>query len=298
MWPLHAINYEAPKTVDEAVKLLATHGDKARPLCGGTDLIIQLRAGVRRPEYVVDIKNIREMRRIEFSMQRGMHLGAAVPCIEIYENSDMRKYYPGLTEAAHLIGSLQIQSRASVGGNLCNGSPAADTTPALIALGAKGRVVGPAGERLVPVEDFCTAPGRTVLQAGELLVELQIPSPARNSSDAYLRFIPRNEMDIAVVGVGVSVTLDLTDERISEARIALAAVGPTPIFAREASQSLTGKRINDEAVERAAQLAISASSPIDDMRGTAEFRRHVTGVLTRRTLAKAIERARLTQSSR
>jgi len=289
---LHAINYESPKTVDEAVRLLAAHGEQARPLCGGTDLIIQLRAGVRRPEYVVDVKNIREMRRIEFSMQHGLRLGAAVPCIEVYENGDMGKYYPGLTEAAHLIGSLQIQGRASVGGNLCNGSPAADTTPALIALAAKCRVVGPNGARMVPVEDFCTAPGRTVLQAGELLVEFQIASPARNSSDAYLRFIPRNEMDIAVVGVGASVTLDLNDDRVSEARIGLGAVGPTPIFAREASQALAGKRISDDAIERAAQLAIAAASPIDDMRGTAEFRRHITGVLTRRVLAKAIERAR------
>jgi carbon-monoxide dehydrogenase medium subunit len=295
---LHAINFESPKTVDEAVKLLAAHGEQARPMCGGTDLIIQLRAGVRRPEYVVDLKQIPELRRIEFSMQQGLRLGAAVHCIEVYENGDMRKYYPGLTEAAHLIGSLQIQSRASVGGNLCNGSPAADTTPALIALGAKCRVIGPAGERLVPVEDFCTAPGRTVLQPSELLVEFHIPSPARNSSDAYLRFIPRNEMDIAVVGVGAAVTLDLSDDRISEARIGLAAVGPTPVFAREASQALTGKRINDETIERAAQLAIGAASPIDDMRGTAEFRRHITGVLTRRTLAKAIERARTSQTSR
>jgi CO/xanthine dehydrogenase FAD-binding subunit len=293
---LHAINFESPNTVDEAVKLLAEHGEQARALCGGTDLIIQLRAGVRRPEYIVDIKNIREMRRIEFSMQHGLRLGAAVSCVEIYENGDMHKYYPGLTEAAHLIGSLQIQSRASVGGNLCNGSPAADTTPALIALAAKCRVVGPSGERMVPVEDFCVAPGRTVLKPSELLVEFQIASPARNSSDAYLRFIPRNEMDIAVVGVGASVTLDLNDDRISDARIGLAAVGPTPIFAREASQALVGKRINDDEIERAAQLAIAAASPIDDMRGTAEFRRHVTGVLTRRVLAKALERARTAQT--
>ncbi|HKV55920.1 MAG TPA: xanthine dehydrogenase family protein subunit M [Candidatus Binataceae bacterium] len=295
---MHAINYEAPKTIDEAVKLLAAHGEKARPLCGGTDLLIQLRAGVRRPEFVVDIKEIREMRRIEFSLQHGLRLGAAVPCIEIHENADMRKYYPGLTEAAHLIGSLQIQSRASVGGNLCNGSPAADTTPALIALGAKGRVIGPKGERLVAVEDFCTAPGRTVLDPGELLVEFQIPVPARNSSDAYLRFIPRNEMDIAVVGVGAAVTLEPSEDRISLARVALGAVGPTPIFAREASQALTGKHADNETIERAAQLAITASSPIDDMRGTAEFRRHVVGVLTRRAVAKAIERARAAQQNR
>jgi len=295
---LHAINYEAPKTVEDAVKLLAAHGEKARPICGGTDLIIQLRAGIRRPEYVVDIKNIAEMRRIAFSMQHGLRLGAAVPCIEIYENGDMRKYYPGLTEAAHLIGSLQIQSRASVGGNLCNGSPAADTTPALIALGAQARVVGPKGERMVPVEDFCTAPGRTVLQPGELLVEFHVPTPSPHSSDAYLRFIPRNEMDIAVVGVGASVTLELGEDRCTEARVALAAVGPTPIFVKEASQALVGKKLDDAAIERAAQLATAASSPIDDMRGTAEYRRHVVGVLTRRCLAKAAERAREATQSR
>jgi CO/xanthine dehydrogenase FAD-binding subunit len=295
---LQAINYEAPKTVGEAIKLLAAHGENARPLCGGTDLIIQMRAGVRRPEFVVDVKNIDEMRRISFDMQRGMRLGAAVPAIEIHENADMRKYYPGLTESAHLIGSLQIQSRASVGGNLCNGSPAADTTPALIAVSAKCRVVGPSGERIVPVEDFCTAPGRTVLQPGELLVEFQIPGPSRHSSDAYLRFIPRNEMDIAVVGVGAALTLDLADDRCVAARIGLGAVGPTPIFAKEASQALVGKKLDAAAIERAAQLAIDASSPIDDMRGTAEYRRHVVGVLTRRVLAKAAERARLNDQSR
>lgn len=295
---MHAINYEAPKTVDEAVKLLASHGEKARAMCGGTDLIIQLRAGVRRPEYVVDVKNIAEMRRISFDMQHGLRLGAAVPAIEIYENGDMRKYYPGLTEAAHLIGSLQIQSRASVGGNLCNGSPAADTTPALIALGAKGRVVGPKGERMVAAEDFCTAPGRTVLKPDELLVEIHIPTPSPHSCDAYLRFIPRNEMDIAVVGVGASVTLDLADDRCAAARIALGAVGPTPIFAREAAAAIVGKKLDAAAIEAAAQAAIKASSPIDDMRGTAEFRRHVVGVLTRRVLAKAIERARSTSQSR
>jgi CO/xanthine dehydrogenase FAD-binding subunit len=295
---LHAINYEAPQTVDEAIKLLAARGEKARALCGGTDLIIQMRAGVRRPEHVVDVKNIAEMRRISFDLQHGLRLGAAVPAIEIHENADMRRYYPGLTEAAHLIGSLQIQSRASVGGNVCNGSPAADTTPALIALGAKGRVVGPKGERMVAVEEFCTGPGRTVLHPNELLVEFQIASPARHSSDAYLRFIPRNEMDIAVVGVGAALTLDLDDERCVEARIGLGAVGPTPIFAKDASQALVGKKLDDAAIERAAQLAVAASSPIDDMRGTAEYRRHIVGVLTRRVLAKAAERARLNDSSR
>jgi CO/xanthine dehydrogenase FAD-binding subunit len=289
---LHAITYESPKTIADAVKLLAAHGEKARPLSGGTDLIIQLRAGTRRPEYVVDVKSIPELSRISFSMQHGLHLGAAVSCIEIHENADMRRYYPGLTEAAHLIGSLQIQSRASVGGNLCNGSPAGDSTPALIALGAKARLVGPKGERVVPVETFITGPARTVLQPGELLIELLMDAPAPHSSDAYLRFIPRNEMDIAVVGVGGSITLDLDDDRVVDARIALGAVGPTPIFAAEASKSLIGKKFDEAALDNAARLAPSVAPPIDDMRGTAEYRRHIVGVLTRRVLTIAAERAR------
>jgi carbon-monoxide dehydrogenase medium subunit len=291
---LHAISFESPTSVADAIKLLAAHGEKARPLSGGTDLIIQLRAGVRRPDYVVDVKKIPELRQISFDLQKGLKLGAAVSCIDIYENADMRRYYPGLTEAAHLIGSLQIQSRASVGGNLCNGSPAADTTPALIALGAKARVAGPKGERLVPVESFCTGPGATVLQPGELLLELQIGAPERHSSDAYLRFIPRNEMDIAVVGVGVSIAIDPNDDRVVDARIALGAVGPTPIFAAEASKALIGKKLDEASIADAARLAISVATPIDDMRGTAEYRRHVVGVLTRRVVAKAAERARLT----
>jgi CO/xanthine dehydrogenase FAD-binding subunit len=289
---LHAITYESPKTIADAVKLLAAHGEKARPLSGGTDLVIQLRAGTRRPEYVVDVKSIPELTRISFSLQHGLHLGAAVSCIEIHENADMRRYYPGLTEAAHLIGSLQIQSRASVGGNLCNGSPAGDSTPALIALGAKARLVGPKGERVVPVETFITGPARTVLQPGELLIELLIDAPAPHSSDAYLRFIPRNEMDIAVVGVGGSITLDLDDDRVVDARIALGAVGPTPIFAAEASKAIIGKKLDAASLDNAARLATSVATPIDDMRGTAEFRRHIVGVLTRRVLTIAAERAR------
>jgi len=289
---LHAITYESPKTIADAVKLLAAHGEKARPLSGGTDLVIQLRAGTRRPEYVVDVKSIPELTRISFSLQHGLHLGAAVSCIEIHENADMRRYYPGLTEAAHLIGSLQIQSRASVGGNLCNGSPAGDSTPALIALGAKARLVGPKGERVVPVETFITGPARTVLQPGELLIELLIDAPAPHSSDAYLRFIPRNEMDIAVVGVGGSITLDLDDDRVVDARIALGAVGPTPIFAAEASKAIIGKKLDAASLDNAARLATSVATPIDDMRGTAEYRRHIVGVLTRRVLTIAAERAR------
>ncbi|MFZ0660944.1 MAG: FAD binding domain-containing protein, partial [Candidatus Binataceae bacterium] len=205
------------------------------------------------------------------------------------EHALMRKHYPGLTEAAHLIGSLQIQNRASVGGNLCNGSPAADSTPALIALGARTRIAGPKGEREVPVEKFVLSPGRTVLEPGELLVQLLIPAPAPHSSDAYLRFIPRNEMDIAVVGVGASLTLDAG--KITAARIGLGAIAATPLVAVKAAESLIGKKLDDAALALAGRLASEAGSPIDDMRGTAEYRRHITGVLTTRALTIAAERA-------
>jgi CO/xanthine dehydrogenase FAD-binding subunit len=286
---LQAFNFESPTSLDDALKVLAAHGEKARPLCGGTDLIIQMRAGVRRPEHVVDIKQIKELRELKFDAKNGLRLGAAVSCIEIHENPLMRKHYPGLTEAAHLIGSLQIQNRASVGGNLCNGSPAADSTPALIALGARARIAGPKGEREVPVDKFVLSPGRTVLEPGELLVQLLIAAPAPHSSDAYLRFIPRNEMDIAVVGVGASLTLEAG--KITAARIGLGAIAATPLVAVKAAESLIGKKLDDAALALAGRLASEAGSPIDDMRGTAEYRRHITGVLTTRALTIAAERA-------
>jgi CO/xanthine dehydrogenase FAD-binding subunit len=287
---LYAFNYEAPSTLADALKIMKAHGDKARPICGGTDLLIQMRAGVRQPDFIVDIKRIKEMRELKFNARSGLRLGAAVSCIDVAENAEMQRHYPGLTEAAHLIGSLQIQNRASVGGNLCNGSPAADTTPALIALRARGRIVGPRSEREVPVEEFVVSPGRTILKPGELLVQLLIPAPAPHSSDAYLRFIPRNEMDIAVVGVGASVTL--SGDTIKAARIGLGAVAATPLFADQASESLIGKKLDENALATAARLASEKASPIDDMRGTAEYRNHVTGVLTRRALTIAVERAR------
>ena len=287
---MNAFNYEAPSTLAEALKIMKAHGDKARPICGGTDLLIQMRAGVRQPDFVVDIKRVKEMRELKFNAKSGLRLGAAVPCIDVAENPEMQRHYPGLTEAAHLIGSLQIQNRASVGGNLCNGSPAADTTPALIALRARARIAGPRSEREVPVEEFVVSPGRTVLKPGELLVQLLIPAPAPHSSDAYLRFIPRNEMDIAVVGVGVSVTL--SGDTVKAARIGLGAVAATPLLADKASESLIGKKLDENALAAAARLASEKASPIDDMRGTAEYRNHVTGVLTRRALMIAAERAR------
>jgi CO/xanthine dehydrogenase FAD-binding subunit len=288
---LHEFSYHAPTSLAEAIGLLATHGAKARLLCGGTDLIIQMRAGVHRPQHIIDAKQIQRLRQLNFDPADGLFLGAAVPCVETYENPAISERYPGLADAAQLIGSIQIRNRASVGGNLANGSPAADSVPALIALGATAHIAGPEGERMVPVKEFVIAPGRTVLKSGELMMGLQIPPPPAYSSSAYLRFIPRNEMDIAVVGVGVALVMD--GERCLKAQIALGAVGPTQIVASQAAAYLVGKRLDEAVLEHTGQLAAGAAMPIDDMRGTAEFRRHVVSVLTRRALQIAATRARL-----
>jgi carbon-monoxide dehydrogenase medium subunit len=249
-----------------------------------------MRAGVRKPDQLIDSNSIAELQVLSFSPQEGLRLGAAVSCCRLIEDPAVRQHYPGLVEAAGLIGSVQIQSRCSLGGNLCNGSPAADTTPALIALGAVCHVAGAKGTRTVAVEDFVISPGRTVLQPDELLVEFRIPTPKPHSSDCYQRFIPRNEMDIAVVGVGAAVTLN--GNTCTAARIALGAVAPTPLFAKEASASLVGKPLNATTIAAAAALAQQIATPITDMRGTVEYRKHLVGVLTRRVLTTAAERAR------
>ncbi len=285
------IDYIAPATLAEAVKLLAERGDRARVLAGGTDIIVQVRENRRDLDLLVDIKRIPEVNELKLD-STGLTVGAAVPCYRLGENRDIAAAYPGLVDGASLIGGVQIQSRASVGGNLCNSSPAADSIPALIAAEAVCDIVGPNGLRAVPVDQFCTAPGRNVLGRGELLVRLRFPPPPPNSGAAYLRFIPRNEMDIAVVGAGVSVTLDASKTRCTGARIALAAVAPTPLLVPEAGAALVDGELNDALIEKAAQTAQAASRPISDMRGDAEYRRHLVGVLVKRALHQAIERAR------
>ena len=289
---MKAIEYTVAQTVDEAVAQLAEKGDQARPLAGGTDILVQLRTGRRPIDRLVEIKKIPELNDLSYDPQQGLRLGAAVPCYQIYGNEVVVKAYPGLIDAASLIGGIQIQGRATLGGNLCNAAPSADAIPPLIVLGAVGSVAGPNGTREIPVEQFCTGPGRTVLEPGEFLVSLRIPPPVPNSGAHYLRFIPRNEMDIAVVGAGASVVLDAAKQRFISARIALASVAPTPVFVEEAGAALQGKEINDEAIQQAAELAMAAARPISDMRGTIEQRRHLVGVLTRRALRGAIQRAR------
>jgi carbon-monoxide dehydrogenase medium subunit len=285
-------DYAAPTTLDDAIRLLAEHGDRAKALAGGTDIIVQLRERLREADFVVDVKKIAELMELKYDAETGLLLGASVPCYRIYGDEAIAAAYPALADSTHIIGGWQIQSRASVGGNLCNASPAADSIPPLIAHQATAHIAGPKGRRTLPVEEFCLSPGRNALQAGELLVALTLPPARPGSSSAYERFIPRYEMDIAVVGAASWVQLDESREKIERARIALAAVAPTPMFAAEASDWLSGKPATEEAFAEAGELAKKVASPISDMRGTAEYRTHLVGVLTRRTLIKAVERAR------
>ena len=282
--------YARPGTVGEAVRLLSEHGEKACVLAGGTDILVQLRGGFRTAEWVIDVKEIPALDEIAWDEASGLTIGAAAPCYRIYENEDVKKHYPGLIDAASLIGGTQIQGRASLGGNLCNAAPSADAVPIMIALEASCCIAGPNGGRTVAVEDFCTAPGKNVLAAGELLVSLHFPAPKANSGAHYLRFIPRNEMDIAVGGAGVSVVLD--NGNFASARVALASVAPTPLFVKQAGDALAGQPVNDESIQRAADIAKQAAKPIDDMRGTVRYRKHLCEVLTRRALHVAVERAR------
>jgi carbon-monoxide dehydrogenase medium subunit len=283
------MRYESPESIEAAVALLANGAD-ARILAGGTDLLVQLRAGLIAPELVVDIKNIRATREIT-AENGGYRVGAAVSGAELGEHTDLKRAWPGVVEAVELIGSTQIQGRASMGGNLCNGSPAADSVPALIVADALCTVAGPGGQREVPVEEICTGPGQTSLAKGEFVVSLFLPRRGPRSGDAYLRFIPRTEMDIAVVGAGVNITLDESGV-CSAARVALGAVAPTAMLVPEAGAALAGTRLEDADLQTMAAAASAACKPIDDKRGTVEYRVKVAGVIARRACAIAIERAR------
>jgi CO/xanthine dehydrogenase FAD-binding subunit len=287
---VQAFAYARAHSVTEAVALLQQEG-QARLLAGGTDLIVGLREQRVHTPLVVDVKAIPELSELAFDPANGLQIGAAVPCHRIYNDAAIAAAYPGLIDAVKLIGGVQIQGRASLGGNLCNASPAADSIPTLIAHAAVCLIAGPQGERRLPVEEFCTAPGKTALQPGELLVALHLPRPAPGFGAAYLRFTPRNEMDIAVVGAGVALQLAADGATVTAARIALGAVAPTPLYAPEAGAALVGRPLTNATIAEAVELARAAARPIDDMRGTARYRRHLAGVLTQRVLAIAQRRA-------
>ena len=284
------MDYRSPGSVKEAVDLLTAHDGAAHVLAGGTDLLVKLRAGFVSPQLVVDVKAIPQLRGIATDA-RGFRIGAAVSCAEIGEHAALAAAWPGVVEALQLIGSTQIQGRATLGGNLCNASPAADSVPALIAAGAVCEVAGPGGEREVPVEKLVTGPGRTSLARGEFVLAFRLPKPRARSGDAYLRLIPRTEMDIAVVGVGVALTLDAAGV-CTHARVGLGAVAPTPLLVTDASNALIGSRGDDAALAALAAAASAACKPIDDKRGTVAYRTKVAGVLAGRAARIAFDRAR------
>ena len=283
------IQYVSPRTLDEAVSAFAAAGSAARILAGGTDLLVQMRSGAVKPGLIVDIKKIAEMTAIEETSDGGFRVGAAVPGAVMAEHPRFGKVWPGVLEAVNLIGSTQVQGRASAGGNLCNSSPAADSVPAMIAAGAIATVAGPNGRRELPVEQVPAGPGRTTLKPGEILVSFTLPPRPPGSGDAYLRMIPRTEMDIAVVGCGVSLTLK--DGVCTSARVGLGAVAPTVLLVEAAAQALIGSQLDDAALNAAAAACSAACRPIDDKRGTIAYRTKIAGVLLKRTAAIAAKRA-------
>lgn len=283
------MRYEAPTSLDQAVALLSAAGTGGRVLAGGTDLLVQMRTDVIEPAVLVDIKGIAEVRGITES-GGAYRIGAAVTGAELKEHATLGKVWPGVVEAANLIGSTQVQGRATMGGNLCNGSPAADSVPGLIAAGAKASVIGPKGRREIAVEDIMVGPRKLAISRDEIIASFLLPARPAHASDAYLRFIPRTEMDIAVVGCGVSLALDAGGV-CTAARVALGAVAERPLLVAAAADAMIGKRIDAAVLDKIAAAASAACRPIDDKRGTKEFRIKVAGVLARRVTQIALERA-------
>jgi aerobic carbon-monoxide dehydrogenase medium subunit len=284
------MRYEAPKSIKEAAGLLAKAKGSAFVLAGGTDLLVRMKAGMIEPDLLVDVKRIASMQSVT-KTATGFRIGAAVPSAALGENAALRKAWPGVVEGANLIGSDQIQGRCTIVGNLCNASPAADSVPAMVAAGAKAVVVGPRKKRTVAVEDVVTGPGRTSLKKGEVIEAITLPKPAPKSGDAYLRFTPRTEMDIAVVSAGVSLTLGPKGV-VKKARVVLGAVAPTVVIVPAAAKAIVGTKLDDAALAKLAAACEAACKPIDDKRGTIEFRTEVAGVLARRAAKIAYQRAK------
>ncbi|WP_425085685.1 FAD binding domain-containing protein [Ruegeria profundi] len=284
------MDYHSPASFAEASALAANATGITRFLAGGTDVLVQLRSELVTPDTLIDIKKINGVRQIAQNDDGSWTLGVAVTGAEMSEHSELGRDWPGVVEAMDLIGSTQVQGRATLTGNLCNGSPAADSVPAMVAAGVTVTVTGPDGAREVAVEDIPTGPGKTSLAKGEVVSAVKIPARGENAGDAYLRFIPRTEMDIAVVGVGVSLRLD--GDVITEARVSLGAVAPTVLLVEDCAKAIVGSALDDAALDALAAAASAACNPIDDKRGTIEFRTEVAGVLAKRAAKIAYARAK------
>ena len=284
--------YAAPTSIEEALSVLesqANDGQRTQILAGGTDVLVQMRSIDKEPRTLVVINLLAETNELSIGADE-IFIGAAIPSAALNENDELKGLLPGLIEAADLIGSTQIQGRATIGGNLCNSSPAGDTIPALVAVSAVCVIASPGGSREVDVGDFVTGVGQNCLESNEFLVGLKIPRPGNNSADAYLRFIPRTEMDIAVAGAGVALTLD-DGGTCTAARVAIGAVAPTVLLVEAAAAALVGTKVDDDALNAAAAACSEAASPITDKRGTVEYRKKVVGVLCKRAGGIARDRA-------
>lgn len=285
--------YLAPESLDEAVRLLAERGERARPIAGGTDIVVQMKENATRfpyPQCLVSLNRIPELKGIEFTESFGLRIGAGVTMAEIAESPVVRERYAAIAEGAGVVGSWQTMNMATLGGNLCNAAPSADTAPALLAFGARATIAGPAGKRSIDLADLFAGPGQTTLGAGDVLTEILVPAPPPRTGSAYRRHTPRKQMDIAVVGVGAVVKLDGSDH-VESARIALGAVAPKPIRAPKAEASLSGQSASDEAFARVAEIAAGECSPISDLRGSAEFRAHLVRVMVERIVRESVRRA-------
>lgn len=287
-----AYGYSRPTSVDEMISILESHakkGERTQILAGGTDVIVQMRSVDREPRMLVDVKHIAETNKLEIGKEN-VFIGAAIPSALLNANEELKAIFPGVIEAADLIGSTQIQGRASIGGNLCNSSPAGDSIPALIAAGGVCVIASSNGEKRIAVEEFVTGVGTNVLGEAEFLLGLEFKNPGSNSGDAYLRFIPRTEMDIAVAGAGVALALD-DNGTCTQARVAIGAVAITALLVDAAGDALIGTKVDDDALAAAGAACTEAASPISDKRGTVEFRNKVVGVLCRRAGSIARDRA-------
>ncbi len=283
------LSYAAPDSVEAAVALLAEAGADARVMAGGTDVLVLLHGEIIEPALIVDIKNIPELRTVA-EQDGGWRVGAAVPAMELMDHEGFSSAWPGVIEGVVLIGSIQIMGRASMGGNLCNASPAADSVPPMIAADAIANIAGPNGARAARVEDVVTGPGQTSLAAGEIIVSFSFAARPPHSGDCYLRLTPRTEMDIAVVGAGVNLTLDDAGT-CTAARVSLGAVAPTPLLVADAAAALIGSKVDAAALADMAGAASAACDPIDDKRGTIVYRVKTAGVIARRAAEKALRRA-------
>ena len=284
------MQYLTPENFADAAKAAADATGTIRFLAGGTDVLVQLRSDIVTPDVLIDIKHIAGVKDMTRASDGSWTIGAAVSGAEMSENADFARDWPGVLEAMDLIGSTQIQGRATLVGNLCNGSPAADSVPALFAAGAQVSIVGPSGTRMASVDSIPNGPGKTTLGKGEVIASVHIPARGDNGGDAYLRFTPRTEMDIAVVGAGVNLRLD--GDQIAEARVSLGAVAPNVLLVEDCAKAIIGTTLDDPAMAALEAAATAACNPIDDKRGTIAFRKKVAGVLTRRAAQIAYDRAK------